>query len=181
MPRLFSQIYNKGKATIKNFIAKEKPQFVSLALDGWSAHHHGYLGSIASTVWHKEKVCLQSFYQTTSLLIGEDKPLCLDVPHLTSVTILPTLRSGWPRSWTTGSWAPWRRWSSLTLQQTNLESSTLSLCLTCLSTLNHRSVAATSSSCALGIAFSPGPISRALSRTAGCVISSFTFQLRFLI
>jgi len=47
---LLAKIYNKGKAKIKDFIAKEKPQFVSLALDGWSAHHHGYLGSIASTV-----------------------------------------------------------------------------------------------------------------------------------
>ena len=44
----FSQIYDKGRLTIKQFIDKEKPDFVSLALDGWSVHHHGYMGAIAS-------------------------------------------------------------------------------------------------------------------------------------
>ena len=43
----FSQIYTKGKTTIHQFITDEKPEFVSLALDGWSQHHHGYIGSIA--------------------------------------------------------------------------------------------------------------------------------------
>ena len=38
----------KGRATIRQFINDESPQFVSLALDGWSQHHHGYIGSIAS-------------------------------------------------------------------------------------------------------------------------------------
>ena len=43
-----SQIYAKGKVTIKQFIEKDEPEFVSLALDGWSIHHHGYMGAIAS-------------------------------------------------------------------------------------------------------------------------------------
>ena len=37
------QIYDKGKARIKKYIEDEKPEFVSLALDGWSIHHHGYM------------------------------------------------------------------------------------------------------------------------------------------
>ena len=44
----FSQIYEKGRATIQQFIEEDAPEFVSLALDGWSAHHHGYMGAIAS-------------------------------------------------------------------------------------------------------------------------------------
>ena len=47
------QIYTKGKAKIKQFIDEEKPEFVSLSLDGWSVHHHGYMGSIASRCWNK--------------------------------------------------------------------------------------------------------------------------------
>ena len=39
--------------TIKQFITKESPDFVSLALDGWSVHHHGYMGAIASSYWNK--------------------------------------------------------------------------------------------------------------------------------
>ena len=27
-----------------DFVAKEKPNFASLALDGWSVHSHGYMG-----------------------------------------------------------------------------------------------------------------------------------------
>ena len=49
------QIYDKGKARIKKYIEDEKPEFVSLALDGWSIHHHGYIymGAIASKNFHK--------------------------------------------------------------------------------------------------------------------------------
>ena len=55
----FSQIYTKGKTTIHQFITDEKPEFVSLALDGWSQHHHGYIGSIASKSLNKIiiKIC----------------------------------------------------------------------------------------------------------------------------
>ena len=45
--------YAKGKATIEQYIVKEHPEFVSLALDGWSIHHHGYMGAIASKCRNK--------------------------------------------------------------------------------------------------------------------------------
>ena len=37
-----------GRATIKQYVEEEHPEYVSLALDGWSIHHHGYMGAIAS-------------------------------------------------------------------------------------------------------------------------------------
>merc|ERR1719239_48475 len=54
-------IYKKGRATIKEFIDKEKPEFVSLALDGWSQHHHGYMGAIANYInsdWKRQALVL---------------------------------------------------------------------------------------------------------------------------
>ena len=47
--------YDKGKARIKEYIEDEKPEYVSLALDGWSIHHHGYMGAIASIFFKKWK------------------------------------------------------------------------------------------------------------------------------
>ena len=42
------QVYVKGKATLRAILAKDPPQHASLALDGWSHKHHGYLGLILS-------------------------------------------------------------------------------------------------------------------------------------
>ena len=34
----------KGVETIKTMLQEDEPQFVAAALDGWSQHHHGYIG-----------------------------------------------------------------------------------------------------------------------------------------
>ena len=46
---LLSQIYEKGRVTIRQYLENEKPEFASIALDGWSIHSHGYVGAISST------------------------------------------------------------------------------------------------------------------------------------
>ena len=38
------QVYVKGVETIKTMLQEDEPQFVAAALDGWSQHHHGYIG-----------------------------------------------------------------------------------------------------------------------------------------
>ena len=41
---LLDPAYEKIKAKLENQIAKDSPKFVAAALDGWSNHHHGYMG-----------------------------------------------------------------------------------------------------------------------------------------
>ena len=47
---ILCQMYTKGKATVKEALEKDNPSTISLALDGWTAHHHDYLGAIASNL-----------------------------------------------------------------------------------------------------------------------------------
>ena len=42
------QIYDNGKARIKETLQREAPIYASLCLDSWSIHHHGYEGAISS-------------------------------------------------------------------------------------------------------------------------------------
>ena len=50
---LLPQIYDKGKATVKQYLDTDSPQYASLALDGWSVHHHGFMGAISSNCRNK--------------------------------------------------------------------------------------------------------------------------------
>ena len=59
--QLLKKIYTKGKLAIKNFIQKDSPTSVSLSMDGWSQHHHGYLGAIANYItpdWRRQALCI---------------------------------------------------------------------------------------------------------------------------
>ena len=38
------QVYEKGVDTVKAMLLDDEPQFIAAALDGWSQHHHGYIG-----------------------------------------------------------------------------------------------------------------------------------------
>jgi hypothetical protein len=38
------QVYEKGVNTVKAMLRDDEPQFIAAALDGWSQHHHGYIG-----------------------------------------------------------------------------------------------------------------------------------------
>ena len=38
------QVYVKGVATVKAMLENNEPQFIAAVLDGWSQHHHGYIG-----------------------------------------------------------------------------------------------------------------------------------------
>ena len=44
----FNQIYEKSKLQVREALDSDKPKYMSLALDGWSQHHHGYIGAITS-------------------------------------------------------------------------------------------------------------------------------------
>ena len=43
-----AQIYEKSKLRVREALDKDKPRNMSLSLDGWSQHHHGYIGAITS-------------------------------------------------------------------------------------------------------------------------------------
>ena len=47
------QIYDNSKQKIKKQLEDDKPRKISLGLDGWSQHHHGYIGCIASQYFFK--------------------------------------------------------------------------------------------------------------------------------
>ena len=42
------QIYDNSRQKIKKKLQDDKPKYISIGLDGWSQHHHGYIGCIAS-------------------------------------------------------------------------------------------------------------------------------------
>ena len=42
------QIYDNSREKIKKQLKKDTPKHISLGLDGWSQHHHGYIGCIGS-------------------------------------------------------------------------------------------------------------------------------------
>ena len=59
--QLLLKIYAKGKVKIKQFVENENPKFVSLSLDTWSAHKHGYMGAIANYItpdWRRQALVL---------------------------------------------------------------------------------------------------------------------------
>jgi hypothetical protein len=59
--QLLLKIYDKGKVKIKQFVDNENPAYVSLSLDGWSAHKHGYIGAIANYItpdWRRQALVL---------------------------------------------------------------------------------------------------------------------------
>ena len=43
-----AQVNEKSKLRVREALDKDKPRHMSLALDGWSQHHHGYIGAITS-------------------------------------------------------------------------------------------------------------------------------------
>ena len=42
------QIYDNSRKKLKTKLEEDKPKHISIGLDGWSQHHHGYIGCIAS-------------------------------------------------------------------------------------------------------------------------------------
>ena len=40
------QAYEKGILSVKRRLEEADPAVVSLQMDGWTAHHHGYMGAI---------------------------------------------------------------------------------------------------------------------------------------
>ena len=59
--RLLDKAYIKGKEKVQQKLAAAQPASVSIQLDGWSQHHHGYMGLMANFInedWRRAKVCL---------------------------------------------------------------------------------------------------------------------------
>ena len=59
--RLLDKAYIKGKEKIKKKLEEAQPTSVSIQLDGWSQHHHGYIGLLVNYItkgWRRAKICL---------------------------------------------------------------------------------------------------------------------------
>ena len=59
--RLLDKVYVKGKLKVQNKMKNDDPTCVSIQLDGWSAHKHGYIGLLANYVtkeWKTANICL---------------------------------------------------------------------------------------------------------------------------
>ena len=59
--RLLDKAFENGKKKIKIKITEAQPATFSIQLDGWSQHHHGYIGLLANFVtkdWKRAKLCL---------------------------------------------------------------------------------------------------------------------------
>jgi hypothetical protein len=55
------QAYNIGVEDLKARLLRDKPEYISIQLDGWTAHHTGYHGCIATWInaeWKRESVVL---------------------------------------------------------------------------------------------------------------------------
>ena len=48
---LYFQAYLKALEDVKERLAKDAPTYSAFQLDGWTAHHTGYLGGILSKSW----------------------------------------------------------------------------------------------------------------------------------
>ena len=48
--RLLDKSYIKGKEEVQQKLAATQPASVSNQLDGWSQHHHGYMGFMANLI-----------------------------------------------------------------------------------------------------------------------------------
>jgi hypothetical protein len=61
--RLLGKAYTNGVDRVQKKLTSDHPVAVSIQLDGWSAHKHGFMGLIANYItkgWRRGKVCLQS-------------------------------------------------------------------------------------------------------------------------
>ena len=59
--RLLEKAFEKGKVSVQQKLIKEEPSCVSIQLDGWSAHKHGYVGLLVNYInkdWRRAKICL---------------------------------------------------------------------------------------------------------------------------
>jgi hypothetical protein len=59
--RLLEKSYKKGMECVQKKFNDDEPASVSLQLDGWSAHKHGYIGLLVSYItkdWRRAKLCL---------------------------------------------------------------------------------------------------------------------------
>ena len=59
--RLLDKAYVRGKQRVEQKLAADQPSTVSIQLDGWSAHHHGYMGLLTNYItkdWRRAKLCL---------------------------------------------------------------------------------------------------------------------------
>ena len=58
--RLLDKAFIKGKGKVQQKMAEAQPTSVSIQLDGWSQHHHGYIGLMAIYInkdWRRAKLC----------------------------------------------------------------------------------------------------------------------------
>ena len=59
--RLLDKAFAKGVYKVQKKLKDDLPASVSLQLDGWSAHKHGYIGLLANYItkdWQRAKLCL---------------------------------------------------------------------------------------------------------------------------
>ena len=59
--RLLDKASIKGKGKVQQKVSEAQPTSVSIQLDGWSQHHHGYIGLMANYInkdWRRAKLCL---------------------------------------------------------------------------------------------------------------------------
>ena len=59
--RLLQKVFDKGKLKVQQKFETDKPTSVSIQLDGWSTHKHGYIGFMANYInkdWRRARMCL---------------------------------------------------------------------------------------------------------------------------
>ena len=59
--RLLDKAFDKGKDKLQRKLKDDEPISVSIQLDGWSQHHHGYIGLLVNYItkgWRRAKLCL---------------------------------------------------------------------------------------------------------------------------
>ena len=55
---LVDKCYTRGKAKLEAKLKEDNPPFVSIQLDGWSTHKHGYIGLLVNYISGWRRVCL---------------------------------------------------------------------------------------------------------------------------
>ena len=71
------QAYDKGLGLVQDKFRQDNPAHVSLQMDGWTAHHTGYMGAIIGKTIH---ILIVSQEKTLLLLYT----LCLKVRNTSS-------------------------------------------------------------------------------------------------
>ena len=64
---LLKRVFNHGKNQVKKRLEEENCGTVAVQMDGWSAHHHGYIGVIVTFItknWRRVVFSLSSCYWT---------------------------------------------------------------------------------------------------------------------